>query len=211
MAEEIKDFRFECKRCGKCCTDKNTLVNVTYLDILRIKNALNLNFEELKAVLGFYVMEEQITEENARKLVLTPLKTERGMAYIGLLKKPSGACYFYDEVGKRCKIYPDRPMFCRTFPFTFQLLLNKNDKTRGKIKMGYAEKAKEYCVGISRDSPKIDERQWIEIGKITIEEMNANAVLLNNWNVAVKEGKIRPLVDNFLLLIFQLEEDPHED
>ena len=34
--DDKKEFRFQCVNCGHCCTDKNTLVNVTYKDILLI-------------------------------------------------------------------------------------------------------------------------------------------------------------------------------
>ncbi len=199
-----KEFKFECTRCGNCCIDKNTLVNVTYSDILRIKQALSLTQGELKHILCFYLYEEANNQEDQEKMVLTPLTTEKGKAYIGILKKPSGACYFYDEENKKCKIYPVRPMICRTFPFSFRLLLNKMDKTKGKIKMYYTEKAKKYCPGITPNAPMIDELEWIKIGKTTLEEMNANAVLLEKWNEAVEKGKIRPTVENFLLTLSNL-------
>ncbi|MFX0043593.1 MAG: YkgJ family cysteine cluster protein [Candidatus Hodarchaeota archaeon] len=200
----LKELRFICTRCGNCCSDKNTIVNTTYFDILRIKNGLNLNLEEILEVIGFYIYDKGIHNEK-HKMVVSPIETERGLAFIGLLKKESGLCYFYDEKNKSCKIYNLRPTFCRTFPFSFNLILNKSNKTSAKIKMFYTEKGKEYCPGIGNDAPLINEEKWLELGKQTIEELNNNEILIEKWNNTVKLGQITPTVKNFLLTIFRIK------
>jgi len=204
--KEIKEFRFECTRCGNCCTDKNTLVNITYSDILRIKNGLNLSLEEILEILGFYIFDKTPTEEEIRKMVVPPIETERGLAFTGLKKKSSGKCYFYDDKGKNCLIYKIRPMFCRTFPFTFRIFFNKEIPNKAKIKMQYTEKSIEYCPGIGENAPLIDEGEWIKAGKTTIEEMNSNNILIRKWNEACKKGKIEPTARNFVLTILNLDE-----
>jgi len=204
--EEIKELRFECTRCGNCCTDKNTLVNITYSDILRIYHSLNLSLEEILEILGFYIFDKTPTEEEIRKMVVPPIDTERGLAFTGLKKKSSGKCYFYDDKGKNCLIYKIRPMFCRTFPFTFRIFFNKEIPNKAKIKMQYTEKSIEYCQGIGENAPLIDEGEWIKAGKTTIEEMNSNNILIRKWNEACKKGKIEPTARNFVLTILNLEE-----
>ena len=87
--EEFKELRFECLRCGNCCVDKNTLVNITYFDILRIKDGLSLNFEEILEILGFYIFDKTPTEEELGKMVVPPIETERGLAFTGLKKNSS--------------------------------------------------------------------------------------------------------------------------
>ncbi|MBD3255268.1 MAG: hypothetical protein GF383_09260 [Candidatus Lokiarchaeota archaeon] len=201
---EIKEFRFECTRCGKCCTDKTTLVNVTYHDILRIKENLNLTLDELLEVIGFYIFEEQLSEEDRKKMVTSPISTEHGPAFVGLLKNAEGSCYFYDKEKKRCKIYKLRPMFCRTFPFSFRLILNQEDKTKAKIKMRYTEKGKKYCPGITKDAPLVDLSEWIKVGKQTLEELNDNYVLMEKWNEAVEKKAIEPNAKNFLRTVLNL-------
>jgi Fe-S-cluster containining protein len=200
----LKELRFICTRCGNCCSDKNTIVNTTYFDILRIKNGLNLSLEETLEVIGFYLYDKGITNEK-HKMVVSPIETERGLAFIGLLKKGSGICYFYDDKIKSCKIYNLRPVFCRTFPFSFNLILNKSNKTSAKIMMFYTEKGKEYCPGIGIDSPLINENEWLELGKQTIEELNNNEILIKKWNNTVKLGQITATVKNFLLTIFNIK------
>ena len=200
----LKEFRFLCTRCGYCCSDKNTIVNLTYFDILRIRNGLNLSIEEILEVTGFYIFDkETINEEH--KMVVSPIETERGLAFIGLLKKDSGFCYFYNDSEKKCLIYDLRPMFCKTFPFSFNLIFNKSNKTSAKIKMFYTEKGKQYCPGIGGDAPLINEDKWIELGKHTIEELNNNEILIEKWNKAVKLGQVTPTVKNLLLTIFNIK------
>jgi len=96
------NLRFKCVNCGKCCTDLNTLVNTTYSDILRIRNGLNLNLDEIIEILGFYVFDKKPTTKEIDKMVVPPIETEKGLAFIGLKKKSSGQCYFYNKKKKRC-------------------------------------------------------------------------------------------------------------
>ncbi|MGV9174241.1 MAG: YkgJ family cysteine cluster protein [Promethearchaeia archaeon] len=200
-----KEFRFQCVRCGNCCMDKDTLVNVTFHDILCLKKKLDLDLDEMLEILGFYVFDKSPSAEQIDKMVVPPIQTERGLAFVGLRKKPSGQCYFYNKEKKKCMIYSIRPMFCRTFPFSFKILFNKQDKTKGKIKMYYTEKAEKYCEGIGEDMPKIDEEAWIQLGKTTIEQMNENNILTEKWNENVEKEVCLPTARNYLLTIFNIE------
>ncbi|MFX1257771.1 MAG: YkgJ family cysteine cluster protein [Promethearchaeota archaeon] len=205
--EDKKEFRFTCIKCGNCCTDKNTLVNVTYFDILKIKKALNLSLDEIIEILGFYVFDKEPTKEELNKMVISPIETEKGLAFIGLKKKSNGKCYFFNEKTIRCLIYDARPMFCRTFPLSFRIIFDKRNKTKAKIIMSYTKKGKQYCPGIdSVDSSIINENEWIKVGKKTIEEMHDNNILIEKWNNMVKKGQIRPSVRKFLMNILNLEE-----
>ena len=91
-----EELRFICTRCGNCCTDKDTLVNITYLDILRLKKGLKLDLKEIIDVIGFYVFDQKLTEGALEKMVISPIETEKGLAFTGLLKNNLGDCYFYD-------------------------------------------------------------------------------------------------------------------
>jgi len=110
-------LRFECVHCGKCCTDLDTLVNTTYSDINRIKNGLNLNLDEIIEILGFYIFDKKPTTKEISRMVVPPIETERGLAFVGLKKRLNYQCYFYDETKKRCSIYDFRPNFCINLRF----------------------------------------------------------------------------------------------
>jgi Fe-S-cluster containining protein len=205
MSEENK-FRFECKRCGNCCTDKNTIVNVTYNDILRIKEALELNLDEINHILSFYIFEKEPTEQDKKKMVISPVETERGKAFVGLRKNPDDSCYFYDKEKKACRIYKARPNFCRTFPFSFKVKDKNAKELENLIEIKYTEKAKEYCQGIDDDAPLIDKEKWLKLGKETLEDLNKNYFVMQKWNKAVQNKEIEPNVKNFLRIILNIEE-----
>ena len=197
-------LRFECVRCGKCCTDLNTLVNMTYIDVLRIKSGLNLTIDEVIEILGFYVFDQTPSSKEIDRMVVPPIQTERGMAFTGLKKRQNGYCFFYDEAKERCSIYEFRPGFCRTFPFTFTTLNNKNKK-KSEINIFYTEKGIQYCRGISEEYPTIDLEHWIKLGRETIRDLSKNNQLIKKWNSSVKNKQIIPSARNFILTIFNLE------
>ncbi len=195
-------LKFECIRCGNCCTDENTIVNVTTDDITRIKNALDLTLEEVYHILAFYIFEEEMSEEDRKKMVVSPIETEKGLAFVGLLKKHDGSCYFYDKEKKKCLIYKARPAFCRTFPFSFEYFNNDVNSKTSNIKIKYTQKAKQYCPGIRDDAPPIDKKKWLLLGKKTLEELNENYEIMQKWNKAVRSGKVERSAMNFLKTIF---------
>ena len=205
LMEDNKEFRFQCINCGNCCTDKNTIVNVTYKDILLIKNGLKLNIDETLEALGFYVFEKPPTSEELKKMVVPPISTENGLAFVALLKNHLGACIFHDNKKNKCKIYTVRPMFCRTFPYSFRIHLDKTDKEKKEIEIYLTDKGYEYCKGIDEKFPLIIKDKWIQLGKKTIENMNDNNVLISKWNEAVNSGKIEASARNFLLTVLNLE------
>jgi len=197
-------LRFQCIHCGKCCTDLNTLVNTTYIDVLRIKNGLNLTIDEVIEILGFYIFDQAPSEKEIDRMVVPPIQTERGMAFTGLKKRPNGYCFFYDEIKERCSIYAFRPGFCRTFPFTFTIQKGKDKKT-SEINIFYTDKGIQYCRGISEDYPNINLEQWIKLGRETIGDLSKNNQLIKKWNSSVKKNQIVPSARNFILTIFNLK------
>lgn len=192
--DESNSFRFECIRCGNCCTDEKTIVNTTYFDILRIKDGLNLTLDELLYILGFYKFKDDITQKEQEKMVISAIKTEKGLAFVGLYKKKNGDCYFYDSNSKKCTIYSVRPMFCRTFPFSF-----RKDKTHEqKVNIGYSNKGLEYCPGIGNKSPSININDWLALGKRTLSNIEKNEKIIESYNSSVNHGKIKPTTKNFI-------------
>ncbi|MHA2288888.1 MAG: YkgJ family cysteine cluster protein [Promethearchaeota archaeon] len=198
------DLRFECVHCGKCCTDINTLVNTTYLDILRIKNGLNLTQDEVIEVLGFYVFGKKPTPKEIERMVVPPIETERGLAFVGLKKKKNGRCYFYSLKKKRCSIYRFRPDFCKTFPFTFKILVNIENSSDTDIKITFTEKGLQYCQGIGEKAPVIEKKNWILLGRNVLQDLAKNTVLIQKWNESIRNKIILPTVRNYILTIFDL-------
>lgn len=197
-------FKFRCICCANCCSDKKTIVNVTYLDILRIIKGLNLSFNEILEIFGFYIYEKNVSNDFFKKMVIPPIITEKGNAFVGLLKKSTGACIYLDEE-KKCKIYNLRPMFCRTFPFTFKVLNLRSFNSKIRVQMFYTTKAKEYCKGISVDAPYISTKKWIKIGKKVLKELQDNNKFLEIWNMNVKKDRVKATAKKFIKTILKFD------
>jgi Fe-S-cluster containining protein len=86
-------LRFECTRCGNCCTGPPGFVWV--------------NAEELAALARF--RGETVAE-------VTALYTRAVERRRSLREKANGDCIFFDRE-KGCTVYPVRPRQCRTWPF----------------------------------------------------------------------------------------------
>jgi len=91
-------LRFECTRCGACCTGGRGYVWLGADDIVRIAARLSLSLDDF-----------------GRRCV-----RRVGDRY-ALLESPNdGACVFL--AGEHCSIYDVRPTQCRRFPFWSALL-----------------------------------------------------------------------------------------
>ncbi|MFX1374372.1 MAG: YkgJ family cysteine cluster protein [Promethearchaeota archaeon] len=203
---DVDRLRFKCTRCGNCCTDKSTLVNLTYLDILRIQKGLNLDVNEILEIVGFYIFEKKLSKDDEKKLVISPIETEKGLAFTALLKNSEGICYFYNPDKNRCSIYELRPQFCKTFPFSFELLKEKKVENDMELKIIYTEKGKKYCPGIEQNAPVIDYNFWLKVGKETVKQIKKNHEFIKKWNEAARKGEIVPSAKKFIIKIIKLDE-----
>ena len=100
-------LKFECKKCGNCCTFPGGYVWLDIDEIIVISKKMNLTMDEfgqkyLRNVEGDY----------------------------SLIEKFNGECIMYENDG--CKIYDFRPIQCRAFPFWPENLTSKQDW--GKVK-----------------------------------------------------------------------------
>jgi Fe-S-cluster containining protein len=86
-------LRFECTRCGNCCTGEPGYVW--------------LNGDEITAIAGFVEMPDS---------EFLAAYTKRAPRGVTLREKPNGDCVFYDGT-RGCTIYELRPRQCRTWPF----------------------------------------------------------------------------------------------
>lgn len=106
-----------CDECGgACCIGSSGYIWAKYQEIVDIANFLELSVEDFATIYlrkvkhRYSLVEKRLSAENY-------------------------ACIFFDEIEKRCNIYPVRPLQCRTFPFWEQF---KNDE----------DEVREECIGI---------------------------------------------------------------
>jgi Fe-S-cluster containining protein len=86
-------IRFACQRCGACCTGDPGVVRVELREIADIAGYLGVS---LSAVIVTAIH----PHGNGHRICETS----------------DGRCLFFDD---GCRIYPVRPLQCRTFPFWF--------------------------------------------------------------------------------------------
>src|SRR5436305_10976986 len=86
-------LRFECTRCGNCCTGAPGYVWVTPDEIAAIADYLGRPVEEVRA-----------------------MHTRKAQGRVTLRERANGDCVFWDKKAG-CTVYPARPAQCRTWPF----------------------------------------------------------------------------------------------
>jgi hypothetical protein len=84
-------IRFECTRCGRCCTGAPGEVRVTHAEIGALSDCLGIPVDQF-----------------------IPLYCRPAAGGLGLKERPDGSCVFYDG---GCRVYSARPSQCRTYPF----------------------------------------------------------------------------------------------
>ena len=107
-------LRFACQRCGACCSGDPGIVQITSQEIAKAADYLGIS--PAGFIDGFCLPwkdRHRIREDN------------------------QGNCLFHDN---GCRIYPMRPLQCRTFPFWFS---NLRSQTRW-------ESIRRQCPGIGR-------------------------------------------------------------
>jgi Fe-S-cluster containining protein len=96
-------LRFECTRCGNCCTGEPGFVWVNDTEIRQIAEYLGQPVEEF-----------------------TQLQTRPTFRGRSLREKANNDCVFWDRQ-RGCTIYPVRPIQCRTWPFWESNLRTEDD------------------------------------------------------------------------------------
>lgn len=87
-------LNFTCSQCGNCCTGAPGLVWVDEDEIQEIADHLDKPVGEIR---------------------LFHTRLIRGRA--SLVEYQNGDCTFFDSEKRQCKVYPVRPIQCRTWPF----------------------------------------------------------------------------------------------
>jgi len=122
-----KGLSFECSQCGNCCSGSPGYVWITIPDMEKIAEYLGLEFDDFSRT---YV--------------------RRVGNKFSLIEKFNYDCVFLTRDGRGksgCRIYPVRPMQCRTWPFWDENLKAPNAWERASAK----------CPGMcDADAPRYD-------------------------------------------------------
>ena len=95
-----KGLQFECKACGRCCSGGSGYVWVTQDEIDNIAAQMGLDPQMCEQVFVWTVRGKQRS----------------------LKEYPNGDCVLLSDQTRRCRVYSERPIQCRTWPFWSQNL-----------------------------------------------------------------------------------------
>ncbi len=125
-------LRFTCTQCGNCCTGEPGFIWISIEEVHRLAAHLRLDPDEVV---------DRYCRKIDGKLSLRERRNSRG----------EHDCIFLEETGAKrtCRIYPARPLQCRTWPFWDS---NLQDESRWK-------RASKRCPGIG--TGKLYERNQI--------------------------------------------------
>ena len=106
-------LHFRCEQCGQCCTGDPGYVWVSRYELGLIAKFLKLSEIDLRA-------------GHIRRVGLR----------LSLKERPNGDCTFLEDGkgGRVCKIYPVRPLQCRTWPFWNVNLSSQNSWNQAGVK-----------------------------------------------------------------------------
>ncbi|MFX0098757.1 MAG: YkgJ family cysteine cluster protein [Candidatus Hodarchaeota archaeon] len=174
MGISLSEFKFKCTKCGACCSSPGLIVNLTPRDLRSIRKFLKVEPEKLLQVVAFYQIDPNSNDMKSiqEKLVFPGLKTSKGEAYLGLLKRQDGRCIFLKE--NKCKIYSARPRLCQSYPYTFQ------KKGQGASIM-ITDFATKMCPGIGTGN-NVNVAKVKELGKIVIADVDTFFSFARWWN-----------------------------
>jgi len=104
-----KGLMFSCQKCGRCCTGDPGIVHLTKREAKKIAISLETNIEEM-------ICNELLIYLDGYRLYENPI---------------TGACVFLNDQNG-CRIYEDRPLQCKTWPWWIENL--RSPKAWQKIK-----------------------------------------------------------------------------
>ncbi|WP_114577001.1 YkgJ family cysteine cluster protein [Saliphagus sp. LR7] len=113
LADAVESIGFECTRCGACCTseaeDPHT-ATVFPDEVREIQDTNDYDWRDVARPMPYGLREGEEGPEGET--------FEWALATDGC-----GDCTFYEEEGGvgACTVHPDRPLICRTYPFSVVL------------------------------------------------------------------------------------------
>jgi uncharacterized protein len=125
FASEIRKIGFSCQFCGKCCKRAfgDNRVMIIPPEIERIRDFTGLSKLEIAGPFIPYTDEDPFSSEFL-DFLQENTDFEGNIHVFGwiLRRKKNRDCVFLGKGTDRCRVYPVRPMLCRTYPFYFEAL-----------------------------------------------------------------------------------------
>lgn len=125
-------LKFKCTECGKCCTGSKGFVWITEDEMAGMAKELNISLDLFK---------RRYVRQRDNRYALVEKKTENN----------EFACIFLKD--KKCEVYKNRPLQCRTYPWWKE---NLNSESSWNL-------AAESCEGINDNAPLVPYPQIVDL------------------------------------------------
>lgn len=153
LADAIVSIGFECTRCGACCTGHGTdehTATVFPNEIRRLKETTEGEWRDVARPMPYGL---RMGEDGPE-----------GETFEWALQTTScGDCRFYDEEDDgtgTCTVHPDRPLVCRTYPFS--VALGGTAQPMGGVVDQVGPVQAHECEGLGRDISRKDAEDLAE-------------------------------------------------
>lgn len=153
LADAIVSIGFECTRCGACCTGHGTEEHTATVfpdEVRRLQETTEGEWRDVARPMPYGLT----TGEHGPE----------GETFEWALQTTScGDCRFYDEADDgtgACTVHPDRPLVCRTYPFS--VALGGTAQPMGGVVDQVGPVQAHECEGLGRDISRQDAEELAE-------------------------------------------------
>ncbi|NVM54908.1 MAG: YkgJ family cysteine cluster protein [Candidatus Helarchaeota archaeon] len=173
VSPRIKNSKFSCLRCGKCC--KFSEIILSNREIRAISNHLNIPIQEFTEK---YLIKKEIHKIRS---IFSDKFEINGEVFI-LKKNKEKLCPFYQSKEQKviCQIYIFRPIVCRLYPFTWKT--SKYDPKQVSVAIDFSQNGWEECTGINHKDGKSWENLRDEVtGAVLLSIIQSNELISDGY------------------------------
>jgi len=198
LTDAIESIGFECTRCGACCKAAEGCGNDAE-DSENETPTENSNQDHTATVFPDEVRKLQQSGDYDWRDVARPMpyglsegnNGPTGETFEWALRTDScGDCTFYDEdaAGGECTVYGDRPLICRTYPFS--VTVDGTTQPLGETVDQKGSVRAHECEGLGRDIDRDDARELAAtLKERAIRELEEAIAVRDNYEPVERDGE----------------------
>ena len=189
LADAIESIGFECTQCGACCrasscddgdesaadgTDDSEAHTATVFpdEVRALQEAESYDWRDVARPMPYGL------DDGTGETFEWALQTDN-----------CGDCRFYDGTSGDCTVYGDRPLVCRTYPFS--VALGGTSQPLGEAVDAEGMVRAHECEGLGRDISRADaEKLAATLKKRAVRELEEAIGVRDNYEPAATEGVI---------------------
>jgi Fe-S-cluster containining protein len=170
LADAIESIGFECTRCGACCRGEGEPHTATVFpgEVRELQDATDYDWRDVARPMPY------------------GLADGTGETFEWALQVDDcGDCTFYEEEDGEgaCTVHPDRPLICRTYPFS--VALGGTSTPMGEAVDAAGVVRAHECEGLGRDIDRADaEKLAAALKERTIRELTEAIEVRDNYDPA---------------------------